>query len=143
MRNRKRRTRCDRGRPCSECSKRHADCDYTEASAPPAQDYYNPISLTPASASQLMGESSQLYPSHLPPHGRGKTASPGSPQDFSMDDLAAQLSIITLGRRVSSQSRGHPHPLQTQIESIVAKPPNRPPVTFIQPEQQFSLDLVA
>jgi hypothetical protein len=78
---------------------------------------------------------------HSPPP--GKTA--GSAQDFSVEDLAAQLSIITIGKRVSyGQSRGSdPHPLQTQLESIIAKPPHLPPVTFIQPEQQFSLDLVA
>ncbi|PLW20339.1 hypothetical protein PCANC_08477 [Puccinia coronata f. sp. avenae] len=131
MRNRKRRTRCDRGRPCSECSKRHAECDYTEASAPPAQDYYNPISLTPASASQLMGESSQPYPSHLPPHGRGgarrihqttggsSSSTPkhecfSEPSPSSRENCFPRLTSGLLHGR-SSCSTEHHHPRQAEL----------------------------
>ncbi|KAA1122698.1 hypothetical protein PGTUg99_001375 [Puccinia graminis f. sp. tritici] len=66
-------------------------------------------------------------------------------QDFSVDDLASQLSIITIGQRVRCPTglTHPPHPLRTQFESILASQSNIPPITFIQPDQQFSLDLVA
>ncbi|WAR56141.1 hypothetical protein PtB15_6B886 [Puccinia triticina] len=67
------------------------------------------------------------------------------PLDFSADDLAAQLSVITIGQRVRCPTglKQPPHPLRTQFESILASQSKIPPITFIQPEQQFSLDLVA
>ncbi|KAI7961871.1 hypothetical protein MJO28_002360, partial [Puccinia striiformis f. sp. tritici] len=133
---RKRRTRCDRGRPCSECYKRNLTCDYAGASAPPAIPH---SSL----AEQIQREEyikkleARLQALEKSPIAHSPT--PAAPQDFTVDDLAAQLSLITIGQRARCQN----HPLRTQLESILASQSNAPTINFLQPDQQFSLDLLA
>ncbi|KNZ56148.1 hypothetical protein VP01_2485g5 [Puccinia sorghi] len=142
---RQRRTRCDRGRPCLECHKRKTTCDYTGASAPPS---IPPVSIfdqveREEYIKRLEARLEALEKS-TPPTKPSSASSTPPAHDFSLDDLAAQLSIITIGKRVRAPiSDSEPHTLRTQLESIMASQSNLPPITFIQPEQQFSLDLVA
>ncbi|PLW11534.1 hypothetical protein PCASD_22718 [Puccinia coronata f. sp. avenae] len=128
---RKRRTRCDRGRPCSECHKRNVNCDYTGATAPPA--------ITHAAILEQVEREEYIkqLEARLQLLERGTSGSPTTsnppahshpPQDFTVDDIAAQLSLITIGRRVRCQPAGkEPHQLRTQLESVLASQSNIPP----------------
>ncbi|KNZ62651.1 hypothetical protein VP01_1241g1 [Puccinia sorghi] len=165
----KRRTRCDRvslpysipgqqgstvertntvlqGRPCSECHKRNVACDYTGASGPPSITHAAILEQVQREEyiKQLEARLQALEKS-APSANNNCSPSPSTtPQDFTVDDLASQLSIMTMGKRARGQmARKDPHPLRTQLESILASQSNIPPITFILPEQQFTLDLVA
>ncbi|PLW57158.1 hypothetical protein PCANC_03099 [Puccinia coronata f. sp. avenae] len=144
---RKRRTRCDRGSPCSECFKRKLSCDYSGAVAPSGhhpsifwqverEEYIKKLETR----LQALENSASLNATTSP-----STSVDTSTENITVDDLAAQLSIITIGQRVRHQSgaNGQPHPIRTQLESILAFQSNSPPVTFIGPDDQFSLNLLA
>ncbi|KAA1088586.1 hypothetical protein PGTUg99_000269 [Puccinia graminis f. sp. tritici] len=145
---RKRRTRCDRGRPCSECYKRNSACDYSGASAPPSMPHTSIAEQVEREEyiKKLEARIQALEKSVPSASDHSQSSTPANlAQDFSVDDLASQLSIITIGQRVRCPTglTHPPHPLRTQFESILASQSNIPPITFIQPDQQFSLDLVA
>ncbi|CAH7671802.1 hypothetical protein BY996DRAFT_4579179 [Phakopsora pachyrhizi] len=144
---RRRRTRCDRILPCSECLRRNSKCDYEGASLPPIaarrdlddkserEEYIKKLE----DRVRTLESSNSHHPS--PPDN-----SSSLPEiDFSADDIAFQLSKITLGQRLKSTlSRSAPvHPIQSQFQHLFSSGFTRTSTPFFEVDQSFTLDLVS
>ncbi|KAG0150268.1 hypothetical protein CROQUDRAFT_668746 [Cronartium quercuum f. sp. fusiforme G11] len=142
--------------PCSECDKRNWNCDYEDARAPiilskrnrndlnEQQEY---IQKLEAKIEAL--EKSRIAP--LPNSGNVKTSASSNQAvksvptsnakiDLATDDLANQLSRITLGPRLRAYEQRYP--LETELETLVARAPERPQIAPLIPNLTFKMNLI-
>lgn len=150
---RRRRTRCDRVDPCSECYRRDLPCSYEGASAPSiaARRHFNQLDEREQYIQQLEARLEALEKSSSSPC-RASTQLKLTPTlevdqnsaetkiDFSSDDLAYHLSQITLGPRV--QSTKSDHPLRTELEALLHSSPPRPTHSIFLHQQAFKMSLI-
>ncbi|EGG04835.1 uncharacterized protein MELLADRAFT_88549 [Melampsora larici-populina 98AG31] len=150
---RRRRTRCDRVDPCSECYRRDLPCSYEGASAPSivARRHLNQLDEREQYIQQLEARLEALEKSSSSPCRASKQPKPTPPLeveqtstetkiDFSSDDLAYHLSQITLGPRV--QSTKNDHPLRTELEALLHSSPPRPTHSIFLHQQAFKMSLI-
>ncbi|MBW0519053.1 hypothetical protein O181_058768 [Austropuccinia psidii MF-1] len=167
---RRRRTRCDRVIPCSECCRRNTDCDYEGASTPSIiahrnyqdqlerEEYINHLQDRIQSLEQIISTNQHYQYHHNPPSTSSSspktnhTPSISIPhQDFTTDDLARQLSNITIGSRSRASNRHQQiHPLHAQLESIISNQDSSSTssidlhlIDYLASNQQFNLNLVS
>ncbi|KAH9816830.1 hypothetical protein DFH28DRAFT_1081651 [Melampsora americana] len=150
---RRRRTRCDRVDPCSECYRRDLPCSYEGANAPSivARRHFNQLDEREQYIQQLEARLKALEKSSSSPCRASKQPKPtpaleadqnstDTKIDFSSDDLAYHLSQITLGPRVRSTKNDHP--LRTELEALLHSSPPRPTHPIFLQQQAFKMSLI-
>ncbi|KAG0147568.1 hypothetical protein CROQUDRAFT_34623, partial [Cronartium quercuum f. sp. fusiforme G11] len=128
--------------PCSECDRRGLPCDYEGASAPSllARRHLTNLDEREQYIQHLEARLKALEDSKKSPTHHTIETPSAAKIDFIGDDLAYALSSITLGPR--PQLAKHHHPLESQLEAILASLPHRPTPAVFLAQDTFKMSLI-